>query len=237
MEAVKLETFFTPDTDWELNQYKVLGGLQILRNEFNKKKIYPALDDLIKLNTILEDIIKQRNNLNGQFPKEIRSFDLKNKKIIFDSIERSIPDVEFFFDFIKWSLPHIKEAIEEGIVLYEYVEKNIKISQVGILPLYKDEGYFIIPDNVEHKLQIHRFECSLYSTGNVPYRALKTKLVEFTQKDPLIKTPESIKRYLINQYRDLPNPATFLCDTDLDFPFIESLFPIAKRKLMEQVTA
>lgn len=237
MDGLKLETFFSSDTDWEMNQYKVLGGLKGLKNEFNKKKIYPALDDLIKLNTILEDIIKQRNNLNGQFPKELKGFDLQAKKVIFDSVERSIPDVEFFFDFIRWSLPHIKDAIEEGIVLYEYIEKNMKITQVGILPLYKDEGYFIIPDNIEHKLQVHRFECSLYSAGNVPYRALKTKLLELTQKEPLIRTPESIKRYLINQYKDLPNPATFVCDTDLDFPFTESLFPIAKRKLMEQVAS
>lgn len=237
MEPLGLEMFFSSDTDWETNEYKVLAGLQKLRIEFNKKKIYPALDDLIKLNTILEDIVKQRNNLSGHSSKEIKSFDLNNKKIVFDSFEKVIPDVEFFFKFIKWALPHIKAAIEEGIVLYEYVEKNIQIHQVGILPLYKDEGYFIIPDNVENKLLVHRFECSLYSAGNVPYRALKTKLVETTPKDPLLKTPESIKRYLINQYKDLPNPATYICDTDLEFPFSESLFPIAKRKLMEQVTA
>ena len=49
----------------------------------------------------------------------------------------------------------------------------------------------------------------------------------------LLNSPELIKHYLINTYKDFPNHAAFVCETDLDFPFNESIFPVAKRKLVD----
>ena len=37
---------------------------------------------------------------------------------------------------------------------------------------------------------------------------------------------------LIEANRDLPNPATYLFETDLDFPFNETILPVAKRKFL-----
>ena len=33
----------------------------------------------------------------------------------------------------------------------------------------------------------------------------------------------------------MPNPATFLMDTELDFPFDTTILPVAKRKLMRHL--
>lgn len=237
MNTLKLETFLSSDTDWEKNQYAVLGGLKEYRSDFYKKKLYPALTELISLANVLEDVLNHKKNLANSFPKEITDYNIKNKKIIYQALEKLSPDVEFLFDLIEWSLPKIKEVIDEGIVLFEYVEKNLKIEQVGIIPLYKSEGYFIVPDNNEAVFKVLRFECSLFFTGKEPFRSLKTRLIESMEMSLLMNNPETIKLDLITKYRDLPNPATFLCITELDFPFSETVFPVAKRKLMSSVSA
>jgi hypothetical protein len=50
-------------------------------------------------------------------------------------------------------------------------------------------------------------------------------------------SPNAIKLDLINENRHLPNPATYAFNTDLYFPFNETIFPITKRKLLQQLYA
>jgi len=237
MENLKLETFLAADKDWEMNQYRVLGGIKEFHLEFNKKKVYPALAELIHLASILDNILDNKSKLKEAFPKQIKDFDLNNQKIAFETIGKFAPDVEFLFELIEWAYPLIKNEIDEAIVLYDFVEKNIEIDHVGIVPINKDEGYFLIADNEMAKIQVHRYESSIFSSNTEKYRSLKTKLVKEVGKELIERSPESIKLDLIKQYTDLPNPATFICETDLDFPFNETIFPIAKRKLMGMVAS
>lgn len=234
--SLTLESFYSTDRDLELNQYHVLAGIKEFRNEFNKKKLYPYFTNLLYLTSELQDIIEQKNDLEFKFSKKIKGFDLKNNKIIFETPENPQPEINCLFDLIEWALPQLKSVIEEALVICEFVENNINIEHVGIVPIYKDEGYFIIPNNEDSALQVHRFECSLFSSENEKYRALKTKLIRSFEKPAIELPPESIKLDLIKEYQDLPNPATFKCETDLDFPFDETIFPIAKRKLMSEIS-
>jgi hypothetical protein len=233
---LSLESFYSADRDLELNQYHILAGIKEFRNEFNKKKLYPSFTNLLNLTSQIQDIIEQKNDLEYKFSKNIKTFDFKNNKIIFESLENEQPEIDCLFDLIEWSLPQLRSVIEEALVICEYVEENLKIEQVGILPIYKSEGYFIIPNNEVASLQVHRFECSLFSSDDEKYRALKTKLLKTFDKDLLRLSLDNIKFELIKEYGDLPNPATFRCETDLDFPFAETVFPIAKRKLMSAIT-
>lgn len=235
MDALKFNPFLSSETDWELNQYKILGAIKIYRNEFRKKRIYPSLDDLLKLNTLLENLLIQNNNHPDSFDEEIEELNLNNKELFIDSFEKTHPDPQIFFDLVKWALPYIKEVIEEGIVLYDFVERNIKIYQMGVLPAGKDEGYFIVPDNIEQIMQVHRFKCSLYSSNGKSSGNMNTRYLESIDKS-IFNSPELIKHYLVNTYKDYSNHAAFFCLTDLDFPFKESLFPVAKRKLIDFLT-
>ena len=237
MEGLRLENFISNDVDLELNQYKVLGGLKAFQLEFNKKRLYPSLTDLINLVNQLQDILRQKSNLEVSFPQKIKKYDLKNKKVIFEKSDKIDINVESLFQLIEWSLPKIKEVIEEGLAIHEFVERNLELKQVGVIPLYKSEGYFLIQDNIDSMLQIHQFECSLLSSEKEKYRALKTKFIKALETALIEKSPESIKIELIKEFGNFPNPATYICNTDLDFPFSETIFPIAKIKLMVKLAA
>ena len=239
MERISIDTFLSSETDLEMNQYRILGGLKQLSLDLDRKKIYPALAQLIGLKNSLEQIKAGRNNLNGKFPREIKSFNVKEQKVTFEipAHFNNPQNVELVFELINWALPVIQEKIEEGIVLFDFVEKNLTLEQVGILPIYKEAGYFMITDNRASELQVHKYESSLFYSGKEKFRSLKTELVRSEEQTVIRKSPESIKQDLLQERHDLPNPATFICDTDLDFPFMETILPVAKRKLMVALAA
>lgn len=143
MEQLSLEIFFDSETDLELNQYRILAGIKKVITEFGQKKIYPSLATLIKLNRELNQIKDERNNLQQKFPKQIKGFDIKGQKVIYETSKniKLNDSIENIFALIDWALPHLKEAIDEGTILFDFVEQNILLEQVGILPIYKEEDY------------------------------------------------------------------------------------------------
>jgi hypothetical protein len=229
----KLFTAFSGDN--ETDQYRILAELKEYGSSFRKKLLYPGISELIDLASTLTSMLEQKNTLEKSFPKEIIGFDVEAKKIIVKEVENPDKNMESLFELIEWAIPVIKQSIEEGIALYEFVEKNINIDQVGILPLYKDEGYFIIPDNTKDKLLIHRFHFALFEGEKEKFRTLKTRFIDAVDK-VLVNTPEYLKLRMVETYKDMPNPATYFCETDLDLPFQETLFPVAKRKLLSRIS-
>jgi len=66
---------------------------------------------------------------------------------------------------------------------------------------------------------------------------MKTKHLKTIPQGEIHSEAGSIKLDIIREHPDLPNPATFEFHTDLAFPFIETILPISKRKLMARVAA
>ena len=237
MDGLKLESFFFSNNDYEYNQYLILAGIKVYRNEYRMNKIYPGLNELIKVNTLLEDLIKHENIFLKHDTPKYKYFEVYRSLLSNAPDDLIIPDSNFFFEMVKWSIPHIKEAIEEGIVLFDYVEKNIKIVPVSAWPNKKKSGYMLIPDNLEHKMHVHRFECTSSNQKKLSMFGFKTIYMKSTEYTDSLNSPEYIRKYFLQEYKELSNPTTYICETDLEFPYGESLFPVAKRKFMEEVTA
>jgi hypothetical protein len=103
---------------------------------------------------------------------------------------------------------------------------------VGIVPAYKQEGYWFVPDLRADLLHLLRYEMALFSSANERFRSLKTTLIDSLEERLIKHSPESVKLSLVKRYSELPNPATYRCEVDIDFPYQETILPIAKRKLM-----
>ena len=143
--------------------------------------------------------------------------------------------IEQLFGLIDWALPAVKTVTDEGVAMFDFVNANLSIDVVGIMPIYRDEGYAFVSDRKENMLHVLRYEMSIFSDKDDNYRALKTVEIESRTIDAVIVAPEDVKLQLIERHRDLPNPATYLVDTDLDFPFDATILPVAKRKLMKHL--
>lgn len=235
MHKLSLDTFLTGSSDYETRQYHVLEGLKEYYAEFSHNKLYPSLADLVNLYRSLIDIMQSMNDIQEHLPHELKEVDLESGKLVYGYTGMNDADLARAADLIAWALPKIQQAIDEGVNIYHFVDEHIKIEQVGILPMYREEGYWFVPEHRAALLHLLRYEVSLFTSANERYRRLKTTNVGEIVQKLIHQSPESIKLTLIEQFRDLPNPATFVCETDLDFPYNETILPVAKRKLMAQV--
>jgi hypothetical protein len=144
-------------------------------------------------------------------------------------------DLKSVEELIRWAIPKIEKTIQEGVAIHEYVAEELVVEHVGIVPNYREEGYFFLPDNRKRKLNLFRFEVSIFHSAEDKYRSLKTKLLKSLNKQLAEISPNSVKLDLIKEQQELPNPATFSFQTDLDFSFNRTILPIAKRKLMQKI--
>lgn len=233
--SLDLDLFTYDHSDFESSQYKVLAALKDISEDFKENKIYPHLSHLIELHKTLTEILNRLGDLRDQFPKRIKKLDFVNKKIEHEVVFVDGADLSQIEDLIEWALPHIKEKIEEGRAIYEFVDEEIKLEEVGIVPGYTDEGYFFVPDNEVSKLMLFQYEVTVFESSQDNYRSLKTGLLKALEQGMVRLSPNAIKLDLISKNKKLPNPATFAFDTDLYFPFKETIFPITKRKLLRQL--
>jgi hypothetical protein len=227
-----IDLFTNVQDDLEKRQYIILGELKKISEQFQFYKIYPHLSRLIELRRILKDIIARIVDLRSKFPKQISKIDWVNRTIEHEVIFSNNTDISSVEDLIEWALPHIENVIEEGVAIYEFVESELTVEQVGILPSYRDEGYLFVPDNQKKSLNLFRFEVSIFQSTDDQYRALKTQFLKYLDQDRAKLSPGAIKLDLIREENELPNPATYAFDTKLDFPFETTIFPVAKRRLM-----
>jgi hypothetical protein len=232
---LSLNLFTKVQDDLEKRQYIILAELKKISTEFQYYKIYPHLSSLVELHRTLNEIITRLSDLRSQFPKRIGKIDWVNQTIEHELVFVDGTDLILVEDLIKWALPKIKQVIEEGVSIHDFVEKELIVEQVGILPNYRDEGYFFLPDNRRNKLNLFRFEVSIFQSSDDGYRALKTRLLKSLDKASAQIPPGSIKLDLIREEKELPNPATYAFNTNLDFSFSQTIFPVAKRKLMQTI--
>ncbi len=233
--ALSLDFFTKVHSDFESRQYKVLAELKNISRDFQHNKIYPHLSHLVELHNTLSDIRKRLQDLRNEFPKRIKKIDFVNQEIEHEVVFVDGSDLQKVEDLIDWAIPYIQAKIEEGRAIYEFVDDEIELEEVGILPNYVDEGYLFVPDNEESRLVLFQYEVSIFQSAQDQYRSLKTQFLKALNQGLALRSLNSVKLDLIEEYRTLPNPATYAFQTDLNFPFNETIFPVVKRKFMRQL--
>lgn len=232
MSTLSLDLFVRPDQDAEHARYRILGALQRVRQAFSRTIIYPYLAELIKLHGTLQTVIQRSEDLRNALPGTIKQVDLESKQVIYERPDLSQDQMAQVEERIRWALPHIQAAIEEGRTIFEFVEDHLYLEEVGVVPSYVQEGYLIVPDVEAKALHILQYQLTLFTNAEERFRSLKTTHVK-TVPQPLIhRSPQSVKLELVEERRELPNPATYAFGTDLEFPYAATVLPVAKRKLM-----
>ena len=237
MSMPTLDLFTSPPEDLEIGQYHVLQGLKDCHERFAQNKLYPELSDLIHLLQSLEGILDAHAEMDENLAGDLEDVDLEQGALIRSAYQSSLPELDKIIELTSWAVPHIQESIVEGATIVDFVDDNMSITSVGLIPMYKQEGYWFVPDLRTELLHLLRYELALYSTSKERFRTLKTNELESLDDHQIRHSPESVKLHLIEKYHDLPNPATFNIEVDIDFPYQETVLPIAKRKLMRYLVS
>lgn len=236
MQGLSLDLFVKADQDFESAQYRVLGGLKGMRDAFTENVIYPHLGSLIELHSSLQGVLENLGQLRAAAPRRASGIDLAQQTILYEDHAIDKGEIAFVEDLIEWALPLIREAIEEGRTIFEFVDGHLTLEEVGIVPSYVQEGYFIVPDRLGSRLHVLQYSLSIFTRADERYRTLRTSAVKTVDEWNVAVSPNTIKLDLLREKRDLPNPATFVIATAIDFPYEDTVLPVAKRKLLRHLS-
>jgi hypothetical protein len=122
-----------------------------------------------------------------------------------------------------WAFAHLNKSLDVGKSIFDFVDENINIESIGLSSEHNKEGYLVLPDNRNRLLRIIKYERKLY-------KVLKTKEIGNQELNIVIIPKEIIKNQIISD--DILNPIIYYLDTELSFPYIETILPVAKRKFL-----
>jgi hypothetical protein len=104
-----------------------------------------------------------------------------------------------------------------------------------LLPLQREVGYVLLHTNKQKAVDIYSYRLSWAGTLSAPARQLEWRFVEQALHS-LVYTFEHIKYQLITKHQG-PVPATYLIEAAQPYPSQETLLPVAKRKLVQVLSA
>jgi hypothetical protein len=236
MEALSQDWLTDGYIDFEYKKYTLLSYLQQVDKEFDARKLYPSLSDLIDHYRNLEILREQKKLLVNGFQKEISKIDLDNLKFEYNSL---IKDKDLALDIdeiISFAIPQIRNKMFLGKELFEEVEDKINIFPIGIQPLHTDEGYLLLSDYLRRIVNVYYYNITIFENAINTMRGIHTKLIN--QYDITVSnTYENIKYQITKQVRDIPTPATYALEFKESFPLTETMLPIAKRVFVKYVSA
>jgi hypothetical protein len=220
--------------DFEYKKYVLLSYFQYVKNNFDERKLYPCLSDLIFHYSNLLQLKEHKKLLYENFPKSLTKADFEKLELIYEDVVNDDKVMKEIEDIISFSIPKFKACLSDGKEIYDEIEDKISISPVGISPLYPDEGYVFMYVPNQSETKIFEYQITLFENPTEKYRGVHMQFLESVSKG-IGNTYENFKIDLIRKYKKLPNPATYLIESKIICPFEETFLPIAKRLLVKHI--
>ncbi len=232
MKSLRPNWFFEDLPDFEYKKYVLLAYLQEVHAQFTENKLYPALSDLVFHYRNLTGFLEQKQTLYKRFPEQLTDIDLLNLRLAFTKVMSNDDLMNHLEEVISYSIPELKKHLDEGHEIYEFMEREIILNPVGILPIYRNEGYMIVRDGERPEIRVYEFAVKLFTHNADQFRSVQTEYLT-SYKRSIVNTSENIKIDMIRHRKKLPNPATFSVESPFDFPIEETILPVAKRMLVQ----
>jgi hypothetical protein len=220
--------------DFEYKKYILLAYLQAVSHDFDEKKLYPVLSDLVMHYNNLVTIKKNKTFVSGMFPRHISKIDLENFRIEFEKLVADgeyMEEVEAIIDF---SIPKMQRHLEEGKEIYQEVEEDLTIFPVGIVTLNPEAGYMMLTKSHSRETRVYSYVITIFENAAEKYRGIRTDFIG-TYSRTISNTFEEIKFQLIREHSYSPHPAAFVIEAGREYPLAETLLPVAKRSLVRYI--
>jgi hypothetical protein len=221
--------------DFEYKKYILLAYLQNVKSQFNERKLYPELSDLVFHYQNLVSIKENKTLIYENFPQRISRADFEKLQLTYKKIVEDDDFMANIEEIIMFSIPKLKDILAQGKDIYEFVEENMAIIPIGLSPLYPDEGYLFLSEPQVSETRIYQYQITIFENAYEKFRGVHTFYLESIRKSIGI-TYENIKIDLTKRYKMLPNPATYLIESKISCPLDETLLPIAKRLLVKYIS-
>lgn len=234
MKKLQPDWFTQNWLDAEYQKYVVMAYLQAVQQNFTDHKLYPDLPELRSHYDAGIRFSRGKGTLNAAFPKRVSGVTGPPPRIEYKS---EVTDDTFMVEMdaiMEFTLPRFEAMLAEGQQRWAAIAQSLTLAPVGLLPLRPEEGYLLIHATNQSETQVYYFCMTLYSDQEPGGRLVQLTFVEAVRRS-LVNTVENIKLDLIRRNRHLPNPATFMLESQQTYPVQETLLPIARQLLVQAV--
>ncbi len=229
------ETWFMEGfIDFELQKYRLLAYLKEVKNSFNATKLYPQLSEIVAHYKNLLAFRENKKLMQDKFPRRLDQVNAQKMELVFEKMLADTEVMQELEQITDYALEQMKGTITEGAEIFDFVEKKLQVQPIGIMPLYKNEGYVFLHYGDKFEVRIYNYTITLFEHRNARYKGIRMEYMDTRTKTPA-NTYQQIKLDVIREYRALPNPAVFMVDFPLAVPLNETLLPIAKRVLVKHI--
>jgi hypothetical protein len=221
--------------DFEYKRYVLLAYLQHVSERFDETRLYPALSELVSHYRNVKALKENKQAMFDSFPEKLSQADLTNFKLVYEKLTEDDKLMQELESIIEFSLPQFEKYLKEGKKIYDFIESKINIFPVGIVPLHAEAGYLLLRNGGKAATMVYEYQVTIFDQPNERFRAIYLQFVSSFEKT-LGNTYENIKHDLIRFNKNLPNPATYVIETDLVLPVDDTLLPLAKRTLVKYIS-
>jgi hypothetical protein len=229
------ETWFMEGyIDFELQKYRLLAYLKEVEQCFNATKLYPQLSDIILHYNNLATFRDNKKMMQDSFPKMADKVNLRRLELVYKQMTQDDELMQELERITQYALDEMKTTIDNGTEIYEHVEKQLHIEPVGILPLYKNEGYMLLRYGQHTDIQAYAYTITIFEQPDARYKGLRVEYLDRWAAN-ITNTYSQVKKDIIRINRTLPNPAVYCIESSMTLPLAETLLPIAKRMLVKHI--
>lgn len=222
-------------SDWETNRYTFLNIIKSWQTELRKNKLYPVFEYSTQLQNKFISILNENIESKDWLEREVRGAFIDDHLVVLEKAHQISSQLDRLIDFVKWGIEINKEVIDEGEIIKQFVYDSIDIISVCEADKYKGKGYIFIPDNQKRLLKIFLYELSITWIVDEPEEFLELNLLRSIPFEVIDVSHEEVINKFIKYNHQLYDPMIYLCKSDSDFPFNETILPVIKSKLLESV--
>lgn len=219
--------FYRPRLDYELKRYEALAFEQYLTKCLHENVLLPPLKELhIQLHAI-HQFLNEFNANRYLTDKKITSVDLEQAHINYHSVkDESLSEVE---QICKFLLKKITPLAAEFENLKKKAQQDIEVIPVGICPVYWNEGWLLLKNKTKIDAYLYRHKMVLTDRGDDTLDTCFYRSFEYKYEG----SPNEIKRTLMREYKDLPNPSTYFVNSVSTYALKETVLPLAVEKVVQ----
>lgn len=235
MTNLDVKKLVSCNSDWETNQYTLLSKVKEWESHFRKNRLYPYLSEAIELHLTLKDILQENLESKWWLEKEFGQRVMNERYVVYEKAQQVSQQLNHLLSFVEWALKLNKPVMEEGLVLKEFMLENISIRPLHNTPNYRGKGYFSLADNRKEVLNIYLYDLKWEWENDEASQTMDIKSVRSIPFLLLDQSEEELLENFLNYSQPLYKPMAYIINNDLDFPYAETIFPLAQELLIKAI--
>lgn len=223
-------------SDWETNRYRLLNKIKDWQNQLSKNIVFPVLEEAELVKDKLDDLLLENISSKSWLEKEVRGILIEDRVIVQDKAKQISTELDRLIHYVEWAIESVEYIIREARIIHNFIKENISIKRLNSDDKYKGKGYFIVQDNKKEVVKIYLYEMIINWMEEHPTENIEFTLLRSIPNLLLDCSLEELMEKFVVHSQKMYRPIVYICKTDLDFPFSDSMLPAIQQKLLKEIT-